>query len=214
MEQNEKQTAIKKNKRTLVIILLVFGGPILAAYITLNYFSGSLKLVNYGKVIRKNVPITADGLLQGISNAKVVKNIFLTKWTYVYIDNSYCDKMCIKNIDNLRRIELAQGKEALKVNRIFVLTDINDSEKLNKKLSLFKNLLVYKLSKEDRDKFMHQFKIINGPEVKKAKRVYLVDPKGRLRMYYESDTREDQNIELLKGMGKDLKTLLKNSLIG
>jgi len=218
MEQDEKlQTIRKKNKRMLYFLIVIFLGPAMIAYVLYTFFPNYVQSItksNYGSFITKLIVVKSEGLIQASTDKAVAKDYFLRKWTYVYFDSSACDLVCLKNIDNQRRIELAQGKEALRVRRIFILTDTNDAENFNNKMKKFKNVHVFKLSKTKQESFIEQFEVTDDTSVARAKRTYLVDPKGRLMMYYESDKNKEVNIKVLKGMGDDLKLLLKNSMIG
>lgn len=203
----------------MLLFVLVFLIPVLLAYVLYTFFPDFiLKMgsTNQGNFIQPVRLLDSAGVLNAADNKPVAQQFFQKKWTFVYLDSVGCNEICIKNLDNQRRVELAQGKEALRVKRIFILVDeVSSVTALQSKLQRFKNLQVFKLSAAVREKFLKQFELTEGMPANKAQRVYLVDPKGRLMMYYKSDTEPDKpNIDLLKGMGNDLKLLLKNSMIG
>ena len=224
MNQTHDLDILRKNKRTLTLLIVVFLGPALLALIAFTFFKDQIRLgksTNFGSFVKNLVVIDPSGMETPLDGKPVDKKIFLRKWTYVYLDQSSCDDICIKNLENQRKAELSQGKEARRVQRIFVLTETQHIDGLKQKMAgsnflktQFDNLKIYKLSKRSKEKFIAQFNVSDKKDAEASKRVYIIDPRGRLIMYYPSDTKKEYNLELFKGMVDDLRTLLKRSMIG
>ncbi len=209
-----------KNKISLVLILAVFLGPFVGAYLWIKFsynpnptpgkFSSTGKS-NFGKFILPTRYFDYSGL-KDLQGKPLTRESMAGYWTYVYIDSSRCNKLCQRNIYYQRQVRLLQGREMGRVKALFVVRDTAGIDELKVHLKNFPVLKVAVLASEAAQKFDAQLKIkdpLTGKPSFAERRIYLLDPKGQLVMYY--DTNKDLSLDrkLAKGMVKDLKRLLK-----
>ena len=112
------------------------------------------------------------------------------RWLVVYLTPQACDQACQEATHLLRQINIALGKEAHRVTRVFV----NQKGPANPQLTEQYPALLQLTSQSP-----EFFELGQG--------IYLVDPLGNIMMYYSYDF-------VGKELLKDLKKLLKNSNIG
>jgi cytochrome oxidase Cu insertion factor (SCO1/SenC/PrrC family) len=199
----------ERSRLPLLLIALAFLLPAVGAWILYAFFpdaARSLGTTNYGQFVHpaKTVEMPAVKDLDG----KMLDPDFLKgKWTYVYFDSAGCDRACKLNLYKMRQVRLAQGEDVFRVQRLFLLTGREDLPELKQFLQAYKGLEVVTTDDAMRTRFIDQFAAGGDRNPAKSQRVYLVDPLGRLMMYYEPDAEA-------KGMMKDLKKLLHDSQIG
>ncbi|HEY8553878.1 MAG TPA: cytochrome C oxidase subunit I, partial [Burkholderiales bacterium] len=111
------------------------------------------------------------------------------------------------NLYKMRQVTLAQGTEAHRVRRVFVLTDSRELEGLRALLAEHPGLRVLRGSDEAVRALAAQFALPAGNPLDGADRLYLVDPLGNLMMSYPADADP-------RGINKDLKLLLRASQVG
>ena len=126
------------------------------------------------------------------------------KWTLVTIGNLNCDIACTKNFYTMRQVRLAQGKNVLRVQRLFIV--VSPEHDVPNSVSEYPEMEVVVLSRAAHGSFLAPFKLeISEPS--EAGRIYLIDPLGNLMMLYKPDADP-------VGIIKDLRRLLKISSIG
>ncbi len=216
-----KEPVNKSNVFTLVMFLVVFAAPILLAlfiYAVKPDFLTSRPTTNYGTLVIPAVDMKSTGLISLKTGKPVRKRFFRGKWQFVYLDRSVCDKICERNLDNQRRIELATGRDSIRIKRVFILIDTTNKKRIKQLQAKFKNVTFVYAGQARAAQLIRLFAAKAGDQVVSEQRIYLVDPKGRLMMRYKPDKTEQkfgkQHIILLKGIERDLKHLLKNSSIG
>ena len=207
-----------KNKISLLLILAVFLGPFVAAYLWIKYNDGprsghvfSLGQSNYGKLVLPVRPLDLSGL-KDLQGRPLTSRDLAGYWTYVYIDSSQCDKRCQRNIYYQRQVRLLQGREMGRVKALFVVRDTQGLNELKGHLQNFPVLKVAVLAPEAARKFTAQLEVKDPATGKPSfaeRRIYLMDPRGQVMMYYDTNRDLSLDRKLAKGMVKDLKRLLK-----
>ena len=171
-----------KPRTTLLLVALVCIAPVILA--TLAYYfqwtpGGS---GNYGELIPpRPVPGAPLEKLRG-------------KWVLVTFDAAACDAACEKKLYYMRQTRRAQGKEQLRVERLWLLTDAGKPRP--ELLPAIEGTHIAPAG--------DLAKAFPGDP---AQHIYLVDPLGNLMLRFPPDPQP-------KGIIKDLNRLLKYSRTG
>ncbi|MFK8053983.1 MAG: hypothetical protein AB8F65_13535 [Woeseiaceae bacterium] len=182
---------LAKGRRQLILLALVFFGPLLVAIAM--YFTGSTGgdrgQVNYGTLIQP--PVSLDAKLHFDTGLR-------GRWTLAFKTDQPCADDCDKTLIDLRQIRLATGREIDRIERLLIApTNSISAEMLERHpgLQVSGNMastgaaLGIALNELD------------------AEKIYVIDPLGNVMMQY--DVSPDR-----KKFLKDLKKLLKFSRIG
>lgn len=180
-------------------VLLVCAAPIIASYIT-YYLIKPEGRTNYGELIDpRQHPIpamastTVDGKPQTLQD-------FKGKWIMVKVGGSACDQKCQDMLFMMRQLRTMQGKEADRIERVWLITD-------NEPLETFM------LRVNDGTRFLRAPAEAVGkwlplePGGKVEEHIFLIDPLGNLMMRFPKDADPSK-------VKKDIYKLLKASAIG
>ncbi|BAU47042.1 cytochrome C oxidase subunit I [Sulfurifustis variabilis] len=196
----------RRGRWVLVLLALLFLSGIIASFVLVETGWRPTKTKNYGELVQPARPIDDVGLVRLGGGALRFAEL-QGKWTLVYFGSAECPKPCIDNLYKMRQITAAQGKEAHRVQRLFVLTDARGLDGLHEKLKDYPGMEVVTGDPEEVRRLAEQFRLPAGSPSDGLQRVYVVDPLGNLMMSYPADADP-------RGMNKDLGFLLKASQIG
>ncbi len=189
------------------LIVIVFAGPMIAAWLTVQ----QKDLRPAGSVVNGNLVHPArplDGLpLQRLDGSDLEMAELKGRWTLLYIDGSDCNAVCERSLYNMRQTRLALNEDALRVQRVLVLTDGKVSEPLQVTLEAHPDLTVAAARPGSLSELLGQFHVTQGDDPGREQRIYTLDPLGNLIIFYEPGVDP-------KGILKDLERLLKASHIG
>lgn len=198
---------LRKQRIKLVFIFSLFALPVVIAWIwhaNSDQWRPS-STTNYGELITPARPI--ENFSVPDLNGQVITQDYLQgRWTLVYIGGADCDSVCISNLYNIRQIRIALNEKIDRVQRLWIVTGVQDSPQLAGLLSEHPGLQVVKPDITAQQKMLAQFKVIS-PDSAVEGRVYLIDPLGNLMMRYPASANP-------KSMLKDIERLLKTSWIG
>ncbi|SDA27610.1 hypothetical protein SAMN05216315_1344 [Nitrosospira sp. Nsp18] len=186
------EIAPRKNRRTLILLLLLFCAPIIASYAL--FFSdirpGS---VNYGELLEVKA-------LKGSALSQTDQTIFRMrqvrgKWALVSIDSGKCDERCREKLYYMRQVRLVQNAERDRIERLWL---IDDNEIPSPELAREYEGTLF-INAKDSD-------LLKAIPAKASQHdhIYLVDPIGNLIMRFPKDVDPSK-------MAKDIKRLLKVS---
>ncbi|MFQ5994569.1 MAG: SCO family protein [Acidiferrobacterales bacterium] len=194
------------NKLTIALVFLVFAVPITLSYVL--YLSGWRPegTANHGELVQPPRAIQ-DVRLETLEGAPIRFADLRRKWALVYFGSAECLAPCERNLYKMRQIQLAQGKHADRVQRLFILTDTRAVHRLRALLEGYPGMRVIAGPTENVGALARQFALPVGTPLDGLDRVYVVDPAGNWMMTYPVDADPS-------GMRKDLKRLLKVSQIG
>jgi cytochrome oxidase Cu insertion factor (SCO1/SenC/PrrC family) len=199
--QSNSAAKIKSNKRTLIIVLLIFVFPVIISFSM--YITGwrPSSSVNYGELILPVHPVE-DRLMQSIEGKQVKISELNGKWTMLYFDSSACPESCISQLYFMRQIHASQGKNYDRMQRVFVLTDTKSVDGLSAKLSDYPDMKVWSGVQAVLNSLARDF----GFDAQAASQriIYLMDPQGNLMMRYKPGAEP-------AGVRKDIERLLKYS---
>jgi hypothetical protein len=178
----------------LVLLASLFAAPIAASLVAYRY-ARPQPSANYGELLLPPSPITSHAL--GGEGGKPFNFASLSgRWVLVMADAGECPRACTEKLTTLRQVRLALGREANRVERVFVADDGRAPDP--KALRGYEGTLVA-IRPAD-------VKLPPGAGSDRG-HIYLVDPRGNVMMRW--DAAPDW-----KRMHKDLQRLLKASQIG
>ncbi len=109
-----------RSRLTLWLILATCAAPIVAAYLAYYFWQPSAH-VNYGELLEPRA--MPDGALQSIDGKPFRFSDEKGAWTLVVADRAECDERCRTELIYTRQVRLAQGKEAERIERVWLVTD-------------------------------------------------------------------------------------------
>ncbi|MEK7207778.1 MAG: SCO family protein [Pseudomonadota bacterium] len=206
MQNVQKNTAVTRGRRKILLIALAAALPMTIAYAL--FYSGWRpgSTANYGELVQPARPI-ADTALQTLDKKKIRFSEWRGKWTLITFSPAECLSPCEKNLYNLRQVIAAQGEEAKRVQSVFIVTDPKALVWLHYALKDYPGMQVVVGPMEDVKALARQFVLPDGIPPEGGQRIYLVDPLGNLMMSYPAGADPT-------GMRKDLSRLLRVSRIG
>ncbi len=205
MKSGEHSVPDHRGRLKLSLIITVFFLPQIIA--ALLYFGGwrPHKFVNHGQLIRPVRPI-AEVSLQTLDGKMLRFSALRGKWLMVYFGPAKCGSTCKQDLYKMRQVRLAEGDNADRVRRMFVVTNDQDINDLRMILQEYPGMHVITGPAAAVAFLAGQF-TLNGIFPQSSNRIYVVDPLGNLMMSYPSDADPE-------GMRKDLARLLQVSQVG
>lgn len=178
----------------LVLLVSLFAAPIAASFLAYHYARPQPN-ANYGELLLPPASITAQALQADGGSPFTFKSLE-GKWVLVVADASDCPTPCLVKLATIRQVRLALGREAGRVERVFVADD---------------GRLPDPRVRADFSGTIVVARPATGPLPPGAgndrKHIYLVDPRGNVMMRWDAEPD-------LKRMHKDLQRLLRASQIG
>lgn len=191
---------------TLAALVVLFaGGLVIAYFLTQSGWQPGVGK-NYGELVQPVRPV-GDAALVNAEGKQAPAGIFKGKWTLVYFGPAECLKPCIDALYKMRQLVVAQGRDAHRLRRVFVVTDPKARDALRYTIKDYEGTEIYFGTSDAVRKLATQFVLTVGSPLDNLHRLYVVDPLGNLMMSYPSDA------DLAK-MNKDIKLLLRASHIG
>ena len=203
-EQNNTGHATK-NRKILLLVAAVFVLPVIASMTLYMTKWRPAATGNHGELIQPARPI-GNIVLQSIDGKPVNIKELNGKWTMVQFGASTCADDCIKNLYYMRQVHIAQGKEAERMQRLFIVTDTKAAEALKIKLTDYPDMRVWTASANELTKLAQRFGAADE-KLAAQQGIYLIDPLGNVMMRYAPGADP-------AGMRKDLVRLLKYSWVG
>ena len=206
---SEVSTKVRnKNRRRLILIILVFCMPLIVAWFVLKNID-TLKpsgTRNHGELVQPARPLV-DFELQQMNKQKFSLADVKGKWSFFYFAGSACNDICQKTITKMHQARLGQGKEMSRLRHFYVKVDNAELDQQTRDLlAPLNDFHVLSGDSKAMTGLLAQFKATGYPPEEEG-RIYLVDPHGNIMMTY---TKTSVLIDLLK----DLEQLLKYSQIG
>lgn len=184
-----------KGRRTLLLLAAVAALPLICAYAFYQFWRPEHS-VNHGELI-------ATGALPGTPLTDLAGKTFSSdalrgKWLLVTVQPPSCDQTCQRSIYYMRQVRLTQGKNAARVERLWLLSGAGVPDP--RLLAEHAGLLVAR----PQDASWLGLLPAKG---ERSAHIYLIDPLGNIVLRYDQDADP-------KGMIKDLTRLLGVSTIG
>lgn len=196
----------RRGRWVLVLLALLFASGVIASFVLVESGWRPARTKNYGELVQPARPIEDHALARLEGGTRRFGDL-KGKWTLVYFGPAACPKACADNLYKMRQVTAAQGKEAHRVQRVFVLTDRRGLDRLRDTLREYPGMEVLTAEPAELRRLAEQFRLPDGTPLDGLDRVYVVDPIGNLMMSYPADADP-------RGMNKDLGFLLRASQIG
>ena len=196
---NQVENQRRRGRWSMFAVLLVCAAPIIASYIT-YFFIKPEGRTNYGDLIDpRQYPIpamastTVDGKAQTLAD-------FKGKWIMVKVSGSACDQKCQDMLFMMRQLRTMQGKEADRIERVWLITDNEPLETFMLRVNDGTRFL-----RAPADAVAKWLPLEQGGKVEEH--IFLIDPLGNLMMRFPKDADPSK-------VKKDIYKLLKASAIG
>ncbi len=215
MQQSKKNTLFY-----LGLILLVSVGPIMVAYVLINYYPEALGRIshkNFGTLVKPQVVLKTDGLVSldidkpETDIDKLPALSLKHYWTYVTLSPTVCDNICLRNLQYQLRVRASQRQYIYLSRVLYIVTDTLQLKALLAKAKSFRDVEFALIKPASRDAFLAQFKLTQADQPSIQQRIYLIDPPGNWMMYYKPYKGRERNLTLPTGMKKDLLKLIKTN---
>jgi cytochrome oxidase Cu insertion factor (SCO1/SenC/PrrC family) len=196
----------RRGKWVVLAIAGLFLVGIGAAFALLEsgWLPGATK--NYGELVERPRPVP-DVAFADAEGRSVHFGSLKGKWTLLYFGSAECLKACTENLYKMRQVAAAQGRDAHRVQRVFVVTDARARDVLRYTIAEYPGTHVLFGSAAAVRELASPFGLPAGTPLDGLDRIYVVDPLGNFMMSYPADADP-------RGMNKDLKLLLRASQIG
>jgi hypothetical protein len=185
----------RRSRRLALVILALCAAPFIAAWFAYFLWPPQSR-VNYGDLIGAR-PLT-DPVLRGIDAQPFRVSQLRGKWILLQLDSGDCGEECRKKLVYMRQVRLALGKDADRVERVWLLTDgsVPDAAQLRDIQGTF-------VARAAGSALLSEFpaaQTVSG-------HIYVVDPLGNLMLRFPADPDP-------RRMLKDMTRLLSVSRIG
>ena len=198
-EVKDKELLLAKIK--LLAIICIFGLPLLAAIIMSFIYRDGMPMdmgtSNKGDLIQP-VQALPEFELSSVREKVVTKKDLNELWTLVYISENGCDKTCQNQVWTFGQLNQMVGKEADRVQRLFIYGGLIPAEEQSVSESFPRMLM----GTSDADSLQQLAATLRQPGHDSPNRIYLVDPIGQAMMSFSADLNP-------RDIYKDLKHLLK-----
>jgi cytochrome oxidase Cu insertion factor (SCO1/SenC/PrrC family) len=178
----------------LLLLAAGFALPIVASFVTYFFYHGQAT-GNYGELLLPPARITSHPFARPDETSWTFDGL-RGRWALVMSDAGACPAACVQKLTLLRQVQLALGRNASRVARVYVVDDVTKPD--TQALHPFEGTIVALTPTG-----MH---LPSGAANDRA-HIYLVDPHGNVMMRWPAAAEP-------KGMLKDLTRLLKASQIG
>lgn len=193
MSDTNKQSS---GRLQMILVGLVFLGPLAVAawmYFGPNEYRPGAG-TNNGELLDPVITLPAVAM-RTPGQETLVNDIFRGKWSLAYLNYGPCEQLCEQTLIKIRQIRLATGKEAHRVQRVYLANTFPADTWLT---AGHAGLISAQLD--------------SAPAIREALAsftggLYLIDPLGNVMMRYPLETEP-------KPIYTDLKKLLKFSRIG
>lgn len=192
----------KRGRWTLWLVVAVCAAPVIASYVTF-YVIKPEKRNNYGTLIDQRahpIPAMATTTLDGRPQAL---EQFKGKWVMLMTGPGACPDACRKQLFAIRQLRLMQGKEADRIERVWLITDKEPLDTL-----IIREYDGTHMLRADAATVAAWLPADAGTTP--DDHIYMIDPLGHLMMRFP----KDPQLQQVRKVYKDIYKLLKASSIG
>lgn len=208
-ETSSKETATerRRNRRTLLIVALIFLVPVaVAGWLAASGWRPQGRNLQHGELLQPARPV-ADVVLRDAAGRAFRLASLRGKWVLLNFGWLPCVEACRDNLYKMQQVWLAQGKDAGRVERAFVLLEPAARGTIEKLAGEWRGLQVLRGERDVLRGLAQEFATRRGTPLDGLEQLYLLDPHGNLVLIYAPDADPS-------GIRKDLARLLKLSQIG
>jgi len=176
-------------------ILALCAAPTVAAWLAYFVIQPQSRL-NYGELIEARA--ISDLELRTLDGSPFRLSQLRGRWVLLQIDSGACAEACRKKLVYMRQVRLAQGREAERIERMWLLADAVPPD-----AALLRDDEALRVARAPGRPFLAEFPAARNP----SDHIYLLDPLGNLMLRFPSDPDAQR-------MVKDLARLLGASRVG
>jgi hypothetical protein len=184
--------------RTLYLLIAVCAAPVVASYLMYYVFPPAGR-TNYGELIVPQRPTPALELHKQDGAVYDIRQL-LGNWVMLKVDGAACDEPCRKLLWQMRQLRTMQGKDADRIERVFMVTDTAAPDPML--LREYDGMHVLRARRAELERFLPA-----GEGTRIEDHVFLIDPIGNLMLRWPKDADPNR-------MKRDISRLLKASRIG
>jgi cytochrome oxidase Cu insertion factor (SCO1/SenC/PrrC family) len=177
----------------LVLLASLFLAPIVASM--LAYLARPEPTANYGELLLPPATITTHPFGRD-HGGRFEFSQLQGRWILITSDSGACPAACVEKLTAMRQVRLALGRNAARVERVFVIDDLAAPNR--DALAAFEGLAVA---------VTPSGMALAPGAVNDRAHIYLVDPRGNVMLRWPAKAE-------MKRMHRDLERLLKASQIG
>ena len=185
----------RRGRRTALVILALCAAPTVAAWLAYVLWQPQPRL-NHGELIEAR--IISDPELRRLDGSPFRLSQLHGRWVLLQIDSGACAEACAKKLLYMRQARLAQGKDAERIERMWLLADAAPPD-----AALMRDHEGLRVARAPGGRFLAEFPAVRSP----SDHIYLLDPLGNLMLRFPSDPDP-------RRMMKDLERLLRASRVG
>ena len=184
----------RRGRRIAFVILALCAAPTVAAWLAYFVWQPQSRL-NYGELIEAR-PIS-DPELRRLDGSAFRLSQLRGRWVLLQIDSGACAEGCGKKLLYMRQARLAQGKDAERIERMWLLADAAPPD-----AALLRDHEGLRVARAP-GPLLAEFPAARSPYY----HIYVLDPLGKLMLRFPSDPDAQR-------MVKDLARLLRASRVG
>lgn len=192
---------------TVALLIVVFIAPFIAAW-ALYLSAPRLGLAGraaHGTLVQPPRPL-GEFRLRDAAGRPFTAADLRGRWWLVYVGGTDCDALCGESLYKMRQVRLAFGVDMRRIGRLYIMDAETPGPSLRALLPHHAGLVAAGGAEEEVDTLVDRF-VVDGRDPRRAGRIYVVDPEGRLVLWYRPGAHPD-------GLLKDLRRLLRASRIG
>ena len=184
----------RRGRRIAFVILTLCAAPTVAAWLAYFVWQPQSRL-NYGELIEARA--ISDPELRRLDGSPFRLSQLRGRWVLVQIDSGACVEGCGRKLLYMRQVRLAQGKDAERIERVWLLADGAPPD-----AALLRDHEGLRVARAP-GPLLAEFPAARSPYY----HIYLLDPLGNLMLRFPSDPDAQR-------MVKDLARLLRASRVG
>ena len=181
---------LTKSRRSLLLLLLVFALPIVAAKLALENHWFHEAVTNQGQLLKEEL---------SLSELNITDAELQPKWLMIYPLPPVCDQQCEQTLYGMNQTYISLGSEMNRVVAVGLSASAIDHSALDQ---LRKGAWHFSQSSEETKNRLE------------SDHVYLADPLGKVLLSYPVPQSQQATIDFGKALLADLRKLLKYSKIG
>jgi len=184
-----------RGRRIALVILALCAAPTVAAWLVYVLWQPRPRL-NHGELIEARA--ISDPELRRLDGSPFRLSQLRGRWVLLQIDSAACAEACGKKLLYMRQARLAQGKDAGRIERVWLLADAAPPD-----AALLRDHEGLRVARAPGRAFLAEFPAPRSP----SDHIYLLDPLGNLMLRFPGDPDAQR-------MVKDLERLLRASRVG
>ena len=184
----------RRGRRIAFVILALCAAPTVAAWLAYFVWQPQSRL-NYGELIAARA--ISDPELRRLDGSPFRLSQLRGRWVLLQIDSGACAEGCGKKLLYMRQVRLAQGRDAERIERMWLLADGSPPD-----AALLRDHEGLHIARAP-GPLLAEFPAARSPYY----HIYLLDPLGNLILRFPSDPDAQR-------MVKDLARLLRASRVG